>query len=362
LIYQDFPIQWQMSNSGDLVRRAVPQARDMVNQLYNHPSIVIWCYGSEPGTRNFEKLGMALATTSEEEDPYRFLQQGNGLWDWKIAKKKYNWPIDYHFYCGWYPPPSNSIFTESTSPGGHSVEDLQIKDKRLLEFVTEYGSQSLPELNSLKKFIPDKDLWPPNWRVYNEHCLQEAILMRFIGESRSLEEMIRKSQDYQAFQLKYHTEFYRRHKFNPCNGALHFVFNDCWPAITWSVIDYYRRKKKGYYALKQAFNPIHVMMEWPKIGGEKAGKDLSKKVYVVNDYDREYPSLQVKWEILDSSNKLLESKAIDCSVLQNSLREVTTVSWKIPRRANKNYKIAFELWEKTKLLSRNEYIIKVHLY
>lgn len=357
LVYQDFPIQWRMSDCSDLVRRAVPQARDMVNQLYNHPSIVIWCYGSEPGIKNFEKLGMALATASTEEDPYRFLQQGNGIWEWKIAKKKYDWPIDYHFYCGWYPP--NPKISLSSGHGGNSVEDLEAKDERLLEFVTEYGSQSLPELNSLKKFIPNKDLWPPNWSTYKKHCLQEDILMRFIEKPKSLEEMIKKSQDYQAFQLKYHTEFYRRHKFSPCNGALHFIFNDCWPAITWSVIDYYRKRKKGYYALKQAFNPIHVMMDWPKIEGEKAGENFSKKVYVVNDYCREYPSLEIKWELLDSSNRLLESKTIACSVPENSLKEVAAVSWKIPQRVSRNYKIKFELSDLIKRLSSNEYIIKV---
>ena len=357
LVYQDFPIQWRMSNCSDLVRRAVPQARDMVKQLYNHPSIVIWCYGSEPGVENFEKLGMALATASVEEDPYRFVQQGNSVWEWKIVKEKYDWPIDYHFYCGWYPP--NPTISSSSEPGGNSVQDLEAKDERLLEFVTEYGSQSLPELSSLKSFIPDKDIWPPNWATYKKHCLQKDILMRFIEKPKSLEEMIERSQDYQAFQLKYHTEFYRRHKFSPCNGALHFVFNDCWPAITWSVIDYYRRRKKGYYALKQAFNPIHVMMDWPKIKGEMPATVFSKKVYVVNDYQREYLSLEVKWKISDPDNKLIEGGIIACCIPENSLTEVGAVSWKIPPRARKNYKVEFELFDLGKLLSSNEYIIEI---
>ena len=57
--------------------------------------------------------------------------------------------------------------------------------------------------------------------------------------------MIAASQDYQAFVLKYHTEFFRRHKFAPCNGALFFQFRDCWPAVTASVVDYYGRKEEG---------------------------------------------------------------------------------------------------------------------
>jgi len=56
------------------------------------------------------------------------------------------------------------------------------------------------------------------------------------------------SQDYQAEFLQRHTEHYRRHKFAPCNGAHMFCFNDCWPAITWSVIDFDRQPKAAYYA------------------------------------------------------------------------------------------------------------------
>lgn len=103
------------------------------------------------------------------------------------------------------------------------------------------------------------------------------------------------------------------------------------------------------------------MMEWPKIEGEQAGKDFSKRVYVVNDYYSKYPSLEINWEVLDPRDKLLESKTIACSVSENSLKEVGEVSWKIPERANGNYKIRLELSEPMKLLSSNEYIIKVRL-
>ena len=76
LVLQDFPAQGALSNSSDLVRRAVPQARDMVNQLYHHPSIIIWALGEQPSIENFEKLCQALVTAAGEEDSSRFLQQG----------------------------------------------------------------------------------------------------------------------------------------------------------------------------------------------------------------------------------------------------------------------------------------------
>ena len=70
MVYQDFPTTGRTSNRGDFLRRAVQQGRRMVNQLYHHPSIVLWSWGSQPGIKNFEKLCLALATACAEEDPH----------------------------------------------------------------------------------------------------------------------------------------------------------------------------------------------------------------------------------------------------------------------------------------------------
>ena len=94
LVYQDFATSGRMTNKSEFIRRAVQQGRDLVNQLYNHPSIIIWCWGQQPGIKNFEKLCLKLAEAGIEEDPYRFVQQGSSVWLWRIAKEKFNWPID----------------------------------------------------------------------------------------------------------------------------------------------------------------------------------------------------------------------------------------------------------------------------
>ena len=54
MVYQDFPTTGRMSNRGDFLHRAVQQGRRMVNQLYHHPSIVLWSWGSQPAIKNFE--------------------------------------------------------------------------------------------------------------------------------------------------------------------------------------------------------------------------------------------------------------------------------------------------------------------
>jgi len=39
-------------------------------------------------------------------------------------------------------------------------------------------------------------------------------------------------------------------------GVLFWMFNDCWPATGWSLVDYYGAPKAGWYAMKRAFAPV----------------------------------------------------------------------------------------------------------
>jgi beta-mannosidase len=34
--------------------------------------------------------------------------------------------------------------------------------------------------------------------------------------------------------------------------------NDCWPAISWSIVDYFLNKKSAYYAIRRALKPIAI--------------------------------------------------------------------------------------------------------
>jgi beta-mannosidase len=364
MVYQDFPTTGRMSNTGEFLRRAVHQGRELVNQLYNHPSIVIWCWGQQPGIKNFEKLCLKLAEACEEEDPYRFVQQGSSVWQWRTAKQKFDWPIDYHLLAGWFHPDDRFgpflMLDRDEGNSGYSVEELNIKRKELLEFVSEYGPpEALPGMESLEKIIPEKDRWPVNWGAYERRRLHGDILKRWIDIPDSIEGLIEASQEYQAFHLKYHTEFYRRHKFQPCNGALFFQFKDCFPGVTAAVVDYYGRKKKAYYTLQQAFRPLHVMMEWPRIDGETPGTALTKGVFVVNDYLRDYRELNVRWWIRDANKQLLQQQVLACNSPENSLERVGELAWTVPADGHAPYRISLELADATSILSTNEYEVKV---
>lgn len=352
MVYQDFPIQWSMSDSSDLVRRATLAMQDMMHLLCNHPSVVIWCYGSEPGPKNFLKLGMALARQSRRLDPSRITHQANdcGLWDALEWRDKYGWLIDMHFYCGWYPYRQDDKRPHSEIATGDSPFDLEDKNPLLFELISEYGAQALPCKETLASFV-DVEHWPPDWNRLSERCCQVELQRRVIPEPKGWNDFITHSQEYQAFLLKYHTEFYRRRKFSPCNGALQFLFNDCWPSITWSVVDYFRRPKLAYTTIAKAMRPLHVMMDWP--ANCEVNEKVNWLVVVVNDYPCRYDDLRVSWHISGSDGRIMASGDVLGAVDAQSLAKMDRIAW--VAEAPGAYRVYLSLWQGSDRLSDNEY-------
>ncbi|MDG0810648.1 hypothetical protein [Cohnella rhizosphaerae] len=55
-------------------------------------------------------------------------------------------------------------------------------------------------------------------------------------------------------------EHYRRRKYDS-SGVLFWMYNDCWPASGWSMVDYYGYPKAGYYGAKRASKPVMISLE-----------------------------------------------------------------------------------------------------
>ena len=43
-----------------------------------------------------------------------------------------------------------------------------------------------------------------------------------------------------------------------CGGALLWQLNDCWPGISWAIVDYFLRPKPAYYAVARVLKPLAI--------------------------------------------------------------------------------------------------------
>jgi len=298
MVWQDFALQWSYERSDAFTQNACLQIKDMVRQFYNHPSITVWCCHNEPSV-NREELDPVLWKAVSEEDSSRFVDTASDF--------------RYHPYPGWYW--SDKVTKDNFGSLGSN-----------LNFISEFGAQALPDVAALRKMFKAKDLWPPNWKewAFRDFQFVQTFNVAGVPLGRNLKEFVANSQDYQARLVKDYLESCRIKKYKPVNGVFHFMFADCWPAITWSVLDYHRTPKKGYFALKAACQPLLPIWRNPVPRfnpGDKLnwGGRFLKDLVVVNDYPREFRNLRVVLTVQDSRGKVLRTEKRTCDIRPDSV-------------------------------------------
>ncbi|MBU2507861.1 MAG: beta-galactosidase, partial [Bacteroidetes bacterium] len=280
LVWQDFALQWTYDTSGEFKANAVSQIKDMVNQFYNHPSIVFWCCHNEPGDQ-IETLDNYLYNAVKEEDQSRIVRRASNY--------------EEHPYEGWY--------------WGHTEHYAAAPMGPL---VTEFGAQAIPELSSLKRILPEEDIRELNWENWEYHNFQyeQTFNLADIQLGESISEFISNSQNYQAELIHKAINFYRRKKNDGITGIFQFMFIDCWDSISWALIDYYGKKKPGYAALRKNYEPLFISLNLKK-SKYQIGAELFMDLWIINDLHTAFPKLTLIVSIANEELVRLEKIHIE---------------------------------------------------
>ncbi len=264
IVWQDFSLQWTYDDSDKFKLEAIKQIKEMVNHLYNHASIAVWCCHNEPGSQ-ICPLDPSLEQAVYSEDISRIVRRASNY--------------EEHAYDGWYWGDKEHYAAAPMGP-----------------LVTEFGAQGLPELDSLKKIVGDKNLLTPNWQEWEYHNFQtdQTFNIAKIKMGNSIETFIENSQEYQSDLLKTAIDYYRRKRFNGINGIFQFMLIDCWASITWSVVDYYYKKKKAYETLKNCYQPVYISIN-VRQDQYFAGKKLLLDIYLINDLHFDFGNCDLKF-------------------------------------------------------------------
>ncbi|MDO8588367.1 MAG: glycoside hydrolase family 2 TIM barrel-domain containing protein [Armatimonadota bacterium] len=271
LVMQDSGLNWLHEDTVEFERRILPVFREMIEMLRPHPSVAFWmCYNeSLPSNANQHKEhpAPALYELARAVDPTRpaFIVSGLVENDWEKSG-------DSHYYQG------------SLSAGDYWMF-LEHKDK----LNTEYGCTAPAARETLK--------------AHPKVARAAANVFRHIPEIW----------DYQYRLIKFVTENYRRQKYNPCGGCVHFMLTDMFPQIGLGALDYYRVAKGGYYALAEAFAPVIVSLEH---------RETARGIWVVNDLQESFSKCEVSWSVLASDGRLITSGSVRLDVPPDSAIQV----------------------------------------
>ena len=276
LVWQDYNLQWGYTESKAFEKEAVKQAIEMVDLLYNHPSIYIWSMHNEPPW-NSDWMKWKYSDYNPEQNKRldNILYDKVASYDTYHLSKKLSSNLE-HPWFGWYSGKYQDFVKPSKVP-----------------VITEYGAQAIPNFKSLKKFVPNKYLHPKDkkakkhWEYHNfQFNWSEKNGVKF---KKSTKAFIEDSQNYQADLIKFATEMLRVQKYDKTTAVFQFMFNEGWPSMNWGIVDYYREPKLGYEALSKSFAPVIIVA--------KQNINNNLEFFVVNDLNKSLKNLKATLSI-----------------------------------------------------------------
>jgi beta-mannosidase len=228
-------------------------------------------------------------------------------------------------------------------------------------FASEFGLQAVPNVETLRRFIPDEDLWPPG-PSWASHGGELAKLWRYaqplLGESEpALEDFVQASQRAQAHGLQIAIEHYRRRKAQGCGGVLLWQFNEPWPAISWALIDFYRQPKLAYEVVKRLFNPLLVSLDYVPQHFQP-GDEFCADVWIVNDRGDSLLDCRLEVELKDGAGQSVHRLGREVDIPADSAEVVNTVCWKLP--VGGGWQLDCRIVQNGQVVAENEYDLTVH--
>ncbi|KAJ4309087.1 hypothetical protein N0V84_011706 [Fusarium piperis] len=93
-----------------------------------------------------------------------------------------------------------------------------------------------------------------------------------------------------------------------CGGVLVWQLNDCWPGISWAIVDYFLRKKPAFYAITRALEPLAVAAErehhdW-SVCHARPAKKSSFSIWIVNSQCEAKGDIEVRFISVRTGNEI----------------------------------------------------------
>ncbi|MBX3080546.1 MAG: glycoside hydrolase family 2 protein [Anaerolineae bacterium] len=292
LIWQDFMFACAMYPEDDpvFVKEVELEAIAQVRRLRSHPSLALWNGNNEnqwihdqvfwdrvdypvPGALYYHHILPSIVSEHDGQIPYwpgspfggsdhASMEDGN----------RHNWQV----WHGNVPRRFGEEPQRVNTPDGVSFA-LYAKDSG--RFISEFGMHAAPVYETLRRNIPADQLYhhSPSMDHHNKDNPKnkgDNLMIAVTGLPATLEDYIDYSMIAQAEGLKFGIEHFRRRKPH-CSGTLFWQLNDCWPVLSWSVMDYYGFGKAGYYYAKRVYASL--------LASFKLHDDGSVELWLTND-------------------------------------------------------------------------------
>lgn len=356
LVWQDFMFACSMyPGDKEFLENVRQEAIDNIKRLRNHPSIILWCGNNEVETA-WNHWGWRQRLPSHIWDDYlklfaRLLPE---------VVEEYDAETPY-----WSSSPSSNFQEDSDSQKigdvhywgvWHASEPFEKYEEVYPRFMSEYGFQSFPQIETIKTYTTEEDrksIETPVMLAHQRHPrgnqLIREYMLREYEEPKDFESFLYVSQVLQAEGMKTGTEHFRR--IMPRNmGALYWQVNDCWTVASWSGMDYFGNWKAMHFYAKRFFEPLIVS---PHVSENKMN------IYVVSDFP-EAKNAELNLTLMSLDGKVLMTKTENINVepLKGKSYLSIPVNDLLTEQDEKNVVFVADLRLNGKTVSQNQYYFK----
>jgi beta-mannosidase len=292
LVWQDFMFACATYPEADphFVAEVEAEARYQVRRLRSHPCLALWCGNNEnqwihdrtfwrrsrnkvPGALYYDEILPRVVAELDGKTPYwSGSPYGGSDHNAREEGNVHNWEV----WHGNFP----RRFGEKprTDPTPENVSYLRYAEDTG-RFISEFGMHAAPVYETLRRVIPPEQLYrhSPSMDHHNKDEPKnkgDDLMLTVTGLPSNLEEYIDYSMIAQAEGLKFGIEHFRRRKPH-CSGTLFWQLNDCWPVLSWSMLDYYEFAKAGYYYVRRAYASV--------LASFKQLEDGDVELWITND-------------------------------------------------------------------------------
>lgn len=355
LVWQDFMFACAMYPFDSLFLESVKlEAQAQIVRLRNHPCIALWC-GNNESDEGWHNWGWQKAFGLNSEDSLKIYNGYQLLFEDLLPRlvNELDSTRPYHPSSpatGWGRP--EAYVQEDVHYWGvwWGMRPFETYISHTGRFVSEYGFQALPGIATLRQIgVSEKNgLTDQILKSHQKHPRGFETIDHYMGLYASVPE---KLTDYiyishyiQTFGISTAIEAHRR-SMPYCMGTLYWQYNDCWPVVSWSGIDYYGRKKALQYHIRKLYQPVIVSIV------ESNGK---LHFWGISDnIQPEKPLLKIS--CMDFSGKKLWSKKIHFKLEPGNSIKIAEIDTKKYTNQSSKIFITASIYDKNILLAEKIY-------
>lgn len=244
--------QWTRRNYPDDKKLFLTTAADQIRLIRNHPSLAFWCGGNELPPP--ESILLPLQDTLRRLDGTR-----------------------------WFVPYSTSdemSFNQlgANGDGPYGIQDIRTFFRhRTFPFNSEVGSVGLPDIEGLKRYLPDSALVVPgtyisgkdtlhSWRdklhpawIYHKYLPYRNFIDRY-GKIKDISDYAFKAQLVNYNQYRGLAEGFSSHMWQWYTGFIIWKTQNPWTAMRGQMYDYYLDANACLFGLRNGSEPLHIYL------------------------------------------------------------------------------------------------------